>query len=164
MGRERWAVRSACRMNSRSSQQVDAGVPCPVCKSDAEKLNGATIVRRQLKRSHRLQCRPVTGGPSPRRLTICYAAKTCSFVSPVNVAASRSARLRHAMSRPIRPPQSHCHAAGVRSRSSMEAPSGPLRKAMRVPGRTVTGPRVKTAPLALRSAQTASISLTSRPK
>ena len=53
---------------------------------------------------------------------------------------------------------------GKRSSSSIDTPSGPVRKAMRMPGRTDSGSRVKTAPLALRSAHTASMFLTDRPK
>ena len=57
-------------------------------------------------------------------------------------------------------PPAGSHAIGVRSRSSMDTPSGPVTKAIRVPGRIVTGSRLNIAPLDLSSAHTASMFLT----
>src|SRR3954471_22394678 len=54
--------------------------------------------------------------------------------------------------------------AALRSSSSIETPCGARRKATRTPGRTVVGSRLNSAPLALSSATTASMPLTSSPK
>src|SRR5579863_466644 len=52
----------------------------------------------------------------------------------------------------------------LRSRSSIDTPSGARMKQTRTPGRTVVGSRVNSTPLAFRSAAIASIPLTDSPK
>ena len=54
--------------------------------------------------------------------------------------------------------------ADERSSSSIETPSGPRRKAMRMPGRMLFGSIVNSAPFALRSATMASMPVTDSPK
>jgi hypothetical protein len=164
--RERHAVRSACQTNSFECHR-SRSMPGPRAQCGKE-------CRKVKWRNHRqspAKAQPSLVTPPGRRRSI--SPTVDDLLRSDNVQLRAAGERCHEPISPVRgmlclarscPPQSRRHAVGVRSRSSMEAPSGPLRKAMRVPGRTVTGPRVKTAPLAFRSAQTASISLTSRPK
>src|SRR5262245_55665671 len=107
---------------------------CRVSRRDG----GCTPSKRKSPLGHRQ--RPHPAGVRPRA----GFSDTVDFVIPTNddnPAAPLAGR----------------HAIGVRSRSSIDTPSGPVTKAIRVTGRIVTGSLLNIAPLDLSSAQTASM-------
>ncbi len=106
-------------------------------------------------RSTRIAPPPIT-----TRLNFRTDGSCCSRFC-ARVSRRRSCSFPQSQKRPPKPPVS---TQTLRSRSSIDTPSGARMKQTRTPGRTVVGSRVNSTPLLLSSAAMASMPFTLRPK